>query len=57
MNLTIQLIFALLACCLVATAAADAPLADRVLVNGNILTVDAKNSIAEAIAIRNGCAR
>ena len=28
--------------------------ADRVLVNGNILTVDAKNSIAEAIAIRDG---
>jgi predicted amidohydrolase YtcJ len=30
------------------------PPADRVLVNGNILTVDAQDSIAKAIAIRNG---
>jgi hypothetical protein len=28
--------------------------ADRILVNGNILTVDAKDSVAEAIAIRDG---
>ena len=28
--------------------------ADRVLVNGNILTVDAKDSVAEAVAIRDG---
>ena len=28
--------------------------ADRVLVNGNILTVDAQDSVAEAIAIRDG---
>ena len=28
--------------------------ADRVLVNGNIITVDADDSIAEALAIRNG---
>jgi len=44
----------LLTCCLASQAVADAPFADRVLVNGNILTVDAKNSIAEAIAIRDG---
>jgi predicted amidohydrolase YtcJ len=28
--------------------------ADRVLVNGNILTVDARDSVAEAVAIRDG---
>jgi predicted amidohydrolase YtcJ len=32
---------------------ADPP-ADRVLINGNILTVDASDSVAEALAIRNG---
>jgi len=37
----------------VCSAADDRP-ADRVLVNGNVLTVDAKNSVAEAIAIRSG---
>jgi len=30
------------------------PPADRVLVNGNVLTVDAHDSVAEAIAIRDG---
>jgi len=49
-----RVFFALLTCCLASQAVADAPFADRVLVNGNILTVDAKNSIAEAIAISDG---
>ena len=44
----------LLACCLTSQLEADAPFADRVLVNGNILTVDAKDSVAEAVAIRDG---
>ena len=35
------------------SGAADAP-ADRVLLNGNVLTVDAQDSVAEAIAIRDG---
>ena len=35
-------------------ALADGLFADRVLVNGRILTVDADDSIAEAVAIRNG---
>ena len=35
-------------------ALAAEPFADRVLVNGNILTVDANDSVAEAIAIRDG---
>ncbi len=29
-------------------------MADRVLLNGNILTVDAKDSVAQALAIRDG---
>lgn len=33
---------------------ADAPTADRILINGNILTVDAEDSVAEAVAIRSG---
>ena len=35
------------------SVAAEAP-ADRVLLNGNVLTVDAQDSVAEAIAIRDG---
>jgi predicted amidohydrolase YtcJ len=35
-------------------ASAEEPHADRVLVNGRILTVDATDSVAEAIAIRDG---
>jgi predicted amidohydrolase YtcJ len=35
-------------------AAAEEPFADRVLLNGNILTVDARDSVAEALAIRDG---
>jgi len=54
MKLTIRLIFVLLACSLASQAVADTPFADRILVNGNILTVDASDSIAEAIAIRDG---
>lgn len=38
----------------VAIALADAPPADRILVNGKILTVDANDSVAEAVAIRDG---
>ena len=37
--------------------AADTPvalMADRVLLNGNILTVDARDSVARAVAIRGG---
>ena len=44
----------LLACCLTSQLEAGAPFADRVLVNGNILTIDANDSVAEAIAIRDG---
>ena len=33
---------------------ADAPTADRILINGNILTVDAEDSVAAAVAIRSG---
>ena len=36
------------------TTVAEETFADRVLVNGNILTVDANDSVAEAIAIRGG---
>ena len=39
--------------CLAAFAAADEP-ADRILVGGRILTVDAGDRVAEAIAIRDG---
>lgn len=47
------MVFILLACgpCLAWTA--DGP-ADRILVNGNILTVDAGDTVAQAIAIRDG---
>lgn len=38
----------------IASALADEPYADRVLLNGNILTVDAHDSVAEALAIRAG---
>jgi predicted amidohydrolase YtcJ len=48
----IALIF--LATLVAATAFAGENFADRVLVNGNILTVDADDSVAEAIAIRGG---
>jgi predicted amidohydrolase YtcJ len=48
------MIFVLLAACLASHAAARESAADRVLVNGNILTVDARDSVAEAVAIRDG---
>jgi predicted amidohydrolase YtcJ len=35
-------------------AAAQAPTADLVLINGKILTVDAKDSVAEGVAVRAG---
>jgi predicted amidohydrolase YtcJ len=38
----------------VVPAARAAAVADRVLVNGRIITVDAKDSVAEAVAIRDG---
>ena len=44
----------LLACCLTSQLEAGAPFADRVLVNGNILTIDANDSVAEAVAIHDG---
>jgi len=34
--------------------AAQAPAAERVLINGKIITVDAKDSIAQAVAIAAG---
>lgn len=37
-----------------ATASAEEPFADRVLVNGNILTVDADDSVVQALAIQGG---
>jgi len=46
-------LFALLLATLGPSQAAEPP-ADRVLLNGKVLTVDARDSIAEAIAIRNG---
>jgi predicted amidohydrolase YtcJ len=39
--------------CLASIAAADSP-ADRILVGGRVLTVDANDRIAEALAIRDG---
>ena len=33
---------------------ASTPPADRILINGNVLTVDARDSVAEAVAIRDG---
>ncbi len=44
--------FVLLGCCAVASAAGDR--ADTILVGGRILTVDAGDRIAEALAIRDG---
>lgn len=35
-------------------AAAAAPVADLVLVNGHVLTVDAQDSVAQALAVRDG---
>ena len=46
--------YALLVSCIASQAMAEEPFADRLLVNGNILTVDAKDSVAEAVAIRDG---
>src|SRR5690242_9493982 len=37
-----------------AHAAGPAGKADRILVNGHVLTVDSKDTVAEAIAIREG---
>ena len=54
MKLVNRLILMLLVCCLASSAIANTPFADRVLINGNILTVDAKDSVAEAVAIRDG---
>jgi predicted amidohydrolase YtcJ len=48
-----NLILAAVALWFTSTMAAERP-ADRVLVNGNVLTVDAQDSVAEAIAIRDG---
>ena len=42
-----------LSCCALQVVAAES-FADRILVNGNILTVDARDSVAEAVAIRDG---
>ena len=44
----------LTASCFAFEAVAQQSFADRVLVNGNILTVDANDSVAEAVAIRDG---
>ncbi len=46
-------IAALVGVCAAFSAWADGP-ADRILVNGRILTVDAQDRVAEAIAIRDG---
>jgi predicted amidohydrolase YtcJ len=40
--------------CLAETPGESGKYADRVLLNGNILTVDARDSIAQALAIRDG---
>ena len=47
-------ILALLLSCWALQAVAAESFADRILVNGNILTVDARDSVAEAVAIRGG---
>jgi predicted amidohydrolase YtcJ len=49
-----RLLAALLFTLLAVPALADGLFADRVLVNGRILTVDANDSIVEAVAIRDG---
>ena len=54
MKLEIRLLLMLTASCIVSQAMAQQSFADRVLVNGNILTVDAHDSVAEAVAIRDG---
>ncbi len=42
------------AACLLSVLSASAQTADLILVHGNIITVDAKDSIAQAVAIRQG---
>jgi hypothetical protein len=49
-----RLLLVLTASCFAFEAVAQQPFADRVLVNGNILTVDANDTVAEAVAIRDG---
>jgi len=49
-----RVILPLMLSCCTSQAVADEPFADRILVNGNILTVDARDSVAEAVAIRGG---
>jgi predicted amidohydrolase YtcJ len=51
MRWTLLLLWTLIGC---NAGWAEEPPADRILVNGNILTVDADDSIAEAVAIRDG---
>ena len=58
MKMSPRLVTALLSSCLwitgAATVAAEERGADLVLVNGRIITVDPRDSIAEALAVRNG---
>ncbi|MDX2412153.1 MAG: amidohydrolase [Woeseiaceae bacterium] len=49
-----RIVFILLLALNLNDAWADTLSADRILVNGNILTVDAQDTVAEAIAIRDG---
>jgi predicted amidohydrolase YtcJ len=54
MNRTLTLI-ALLACCAFPlTAHAQTPAADTILTNGKVITLDARSSVAQALAIRDG---
>jgi len=48
----LSLVLFLLALCAIVTA--QTPTADLVLIHGHVLTVDAKDSVAQAIAIRQG---
>jgi predicted amidohydrolase YtcJ len=51
---TLMLKIAAAAVCLLSAFSASAQTADLILVGGKIITVDAKDSIAQAIAIQNG---
>ena len=50
----VRVILLLMLSCWIFQVGADNSFADRILVNGNILTVDATDSVAEALAIRGG---
>jgi len=52
--MTLRIVSALLLLALVNAIPARAQAPDTVLVNGKILTVDARSSVREAMAIRDG---